>query len=201
MNDEDTPLYVAAVDGRADTVAALLAHGADPNEGSPQGTPLCAAACWGHADVVRALLAAGADPRRAIEGDYTPLEWAVLGLHEDVAVALLEAGADADGPGAPLVMAADRGALGIVRALLAHGADPARRGDDGETAREAAEGWVGADVERELTASLPPEGPIEVTRTPRADGTERVEVVRLREGVGAVMETGHAQIVALLGNG
>ncbi|RKQ86769.1 ankyrin repeat protein [Solirubrobacter pauli] len=201
MNDEETPLYVAAVDGQVDEVAALLAAGADADEESAQGTPLCAAACWGHADVVRALLAAGADPQRAAEDDFTPLEWAVLGLHEEAAVALVEGGADPNGPGAPLVLAADRGALGVVRALLAHGADPSQRDEEGQTAREAAAGWVGADVEQELIASLSGDGPVELTRTPRAGGTERIEAFRPSAGVGAAIETGHAQIVALLGNG
>lgn len=201
MDDEDTPLYRAAIDGQVDAVAALLAAGADPNQESVQGTPLCAAACWGHAQVVRALLAAGADPQRAQDDDFTPLEWAVLGLHTEAAEALLAGGADADGPGAPLVLAADRGALGVVRALLAHGADPARRDEEGQTALEAAEGWAGVDAERELIAALSGEGPVEVTRTPCAGGTERIEAFRPSEGAGAVIETGHAQIVALLANG
>ena len=202
MNDEDTPLYAAAVDGQADEVAALLAAGADPNEESVQGTPLCAAACWGHTAVVRALLAAGADPELAQEHDFTPLEWAALGLHTDTAQALLEGGADANGHGAPpLVLAADRGALGVVRALLAHGADPSRRDDDGQTALDAAEDWAGVHVEAELVAALPGDGPVEVTRTLRDGGTERIEVMRPSAGHSAVIETGHAQIVALLGNG
>ncbi|MDA0178731.1 ankyrin repeat domain-containing protein [Solirubrobacter phytolaccae] len=195
-----TPLYDAALDGDAAEVQALLAAGAAPDEGDEDGTPLCAAACWSHTDAVRALLAGGAAPDYA-ENDLTPLVYAALRLDAATAVALLEAGANPNGEGAPLVRAAGRGALGVVRALLAHGADPALRDADGQTALEAAEAWVGEDVEQALVASLPGDGPVEVTREPLEDGTERIEVVRVEEGAVGELGTGHAQIVALLGNG
>ncbi|MER8092530.1 ankyrin repeat domain-containing protein [Streptomyces goshikiensis] len=93
-----TPLYAAAVEGRAGAVRLLLAHGADPDAesgGLTEGTPLCAAACWGRTETVRALLAYGADPGLREDGGTgpAPLEWAVRDGHEGVARLLREAGA------------------------------------------------------------------------------------------------------------
>ncbi|MET8975035.1 ankyrin repeat domain-containing protein [Streptomyces sp. NPDC004539] len=97
--DGTTPLYAAAVQGRAEAARLLLAAGAPPDEESAgpgaEGTPLCAAACWGHTGTVRVLLAHGADPgRREDRGTgRTPLEWARAGSHEETAAVLLAAGA------------------------------------------------------------------------------------------------------------
>lgn len=94
-----TPLYAAAVQGRADTAALLLEAGAPPDAESAglgaEGTPLCAAACWGYLDAVRVLLAHGADPglREDHGTGLTPLEWATAGSHEETAAVLRAAGA------------------------------------------------------------------------------------------------------------
>jgi ankyrin repeat protein len=62
VDDEGrTALHHAAMDGHAETVARLLADGADPSVPDDDGwTPLHAAAAAHHADVCVALLAAGA---------------------------------------------------------------------------------------------------------------------------------------------
>ncbi|TDD36432.1 ankyrin repeat domain-containing protein [Actinomadura sp. KC06] len=64
-NDKgDTLLMLAAYHGRAETVRALAARGADPERANDRGQrPLAGAVFKREADVVRALLDAGADPR------------------------------------------------------------------------------------------------------------------------------------------
>ncbi|MFJ9722698.1 ankyrin repeat domain-containing protein [Streptomyces sp. NPDC101209] len=94
-----TPLYEAAVNGRAAIVRLLLAAGAPPDAESggigAEGTPLCAAACWGHTEVVRELLAHGADPslREDHGTGWSPLRWAEHGPHPGTAALLTAAGA------------------------------------------------------------------------------------------------------------
>jgi peptidoglycan/LPS O-acetylase OafA/YrhL len=70
-----TPLALAAMEGDADVVAALLDAGAavDGRNGNG-GTPLHAAAFMGQADVVDLLLARGADPAATTTAGDTPLQ-------------------------------------------------------------------------------------------------------------------------------
>ena len=90
-----TPLLFAARTGDLASARLLLAAGADPNETAPAGTSaLVVAAHSGHGALAAALLDAGADASASRAG-YAPLHAAVL-----------------------------RGDAELVRALLAHGADP-----------------------------------------------------------------------------
>ncbi|OAR24116.1 serine/threonine protein kinase [Streptomyces sp. ERV7] len=94
-----TPLYEAAVNGRAEIARVLLTAGAAPDaeSGGPgaEGTPLCAAACWAHVETVRVLLTHGADPSLREDGGtgWSPLEWALHGSHAETAALLGSAGA------------------------------------------------------------------------------------------------------------
>ncbi|WP_329170369.1 ankyrin repeat domain-containing protein [Streptomyces decoyicus] len=209
----ETPLYLAAVSGQTDMVRLLLEAGATPDvESRGEGTaglPLCAAACWDHSGAVRELLAHGADPdRREDDGtSYTALMWAATGGHQRTAELLLEARADPDagcGERTPLMAAAERGSIAVVRALLRHGADPHRTDEQGRTASDMALERCGKDVESELRerAGVVPDARYEVRRSPRAEGTELVELtVSSPDGTGGASwlgETGHALIAAVL---
>jgi len=95
-----TPLTLAATNGHAEVVRALLKGGAGHGAVDTRGAPaLFYAASAGHARVVRALLAAGADVdfrvREPYEGMVTPLVAAAEGGHRDVVEALLAGGANA----------------------------------------------------------------------------------------------------------
>ncbi|MGI5219628.1 ankyrin repeat domain-containing protein [Nocardia sp. CA-290969] len=207
-----TPLYQASVDGCADLVRLLLAHGADPNRPSAvveEGLPLCAAACWNHVGVVSALLTAGADPdlceppHPQQQGPGTPpLLWAASNGHLETVDLLLAAGADPNIAGTPLTRAAGRGCYGIVRSLLAHGADPRRTDHEGHTAATIAAGLANADLVAVLADQPGWSGrAYTVERTPAGDGTERI-TLRYTDAAGGGGETsiqnGHAAIAALL---
>ena len=102
LDDDYTPLAVAAREGRADIVRALLEAGADPRRtiGLFGGTALHEASYFGHAEVVRTMTGARgrADVRPAelaapgVLNGMTPLHDAVWHGHEDAARALVEAG-------------------------------------------------------------------------------------------------------------
>ena len=93
-----TPLLFAARAGDAASAGVLLDAGAEPNDALPDGTSaLVLAAHSGHGDVAALLLDKGADPN-AFGTGYTALHAAVL-----------------------------RSDLTLVKALLAHGADPDMR--------------------------------------------------------------------------
>src|SRR5579859_7828690 len=90
-----TPLLFAARNGDAESAKLLLAAGADANDSLPDGTSaLVLAAHSGQGNVAIALLEKGADPN-AMGSGYTAMHAAVL-----------------------------RSDLKLVKALLAHGADP-----------------------------------------------------------------------------
>lgn len=205
--DGTTPLYRAAVNGAADLVRLLLAHGADPNlpgGAADEGLPLCAAACWNHVDTVAALLAGGADPDLPEPGHpeqtgpgSTPLLWAAGNGHRDSVDLLLAAGADPNVPGTPLIAAARGGRYGIVRALVEHGADPALTNGEGHTAAAVAAELADRDPVA-LLAEQPwwRDSDFTVHRVPAGDGTE---LITLRDDHGeSSIQNGHSAIVTLL---
>ena len=82
MTDGPASLHVAARNGDAGTVTALLHAGADPRATDSDGsTPLHWAAQYGHVESVAALLDAGADPRATGGDGWTPLHVAARDGH------------------------------------------------------------------------------------------------------------------------
>ena len=105
-DDDYTPLAIAAREGRADIVRALLEAGADPRRviGLFLGKALHEASYFGHAEVVRTMTdgrersdvrASELDAQGAYNG-MTPLHDAVWHGHLEAARALVEAGARLD---------------------------------------------------------------------------------------------------------
>ena len=107
-------------------------------------TPLLFAARRGDAASARLLVAAGADVNRAAASGTSPLVVAAHSGHGTLAAFLLSAGADpgaADAGYAALHAAVLRGDPPLVRALLAHGADPDAVLVRGTPARRVSADW------------------------------------------------------------
>ncbi len=137
--------HEAAAMGDLDQVRGLLAEGARVDERAADGfTALHLAAFFGHEDVAGVLLKNGADANAVADNPskVRPLHSAVAAAAEAIAAALLDAGAEADaaqhGGWTALMSAAKHGHAGLVRRLVAAGADPDTEADDGQTARTLA---------------------------------------------------------------
>jgi len=132
-------LFVAATDGGADLVGALITAGADTNAVLPSGqTVLMTAVRGGNVDVVKRLLAGGAKPNtvQASKGQNA-LMWAVAEGKLDVTQALIDGGADvhvrSKSGFSPLMFAAREGDVAIAKILLAAGDDLNASANDGST--------------------------------------------------------------------
>jgi uncharacterized protein len=152
-----TPLLFAVVKGDAPSIKTLLAAGADPNHALPNGnTPLMVAVSRQRTLAAMALLEGGANPA-ARDGlmKNTPLHLAAQAGDVIVAKALLERKADpnartartvaapgrgggggfrggASGEQTPLMLAAASDHEDVMRVLVAAGADPLLRTQDGK---------------------------------------------------------------------
>jgi ankyrin repeat protein len=146
----DTPLHVAAALGHERIAALLIEHGAKIDaRNTRKETPLHLAAATASRKVVRLLLEAGARAAAASGARDTPLHECAGradAQHARIAIAtaLLDAGCPIDAANrsgqTALWRAAANGDLGVVRKLLARGANPSRRakGQQG-TALDAAQ--------------------------------------------------------------
>jgi ankyrin repeat protein len=107
-------LHHAAMHGSAESIAALVALGADAKAADSDGTTaLVVAAAGGHLEAVRELLKHDNRPGYVAKYGWTPLIWAAYGDHEPVVKLLLERGAEYD-----VFTAAMRGDLARVKELV-----------------------------------------------------------------------------------
>lgn len=135
-------VFEAAAMGRVDLLESLLPVDRAPEPFAGDGfTPLHLAAYFRRLEVARWLLEKGADPNCAAENPshVRPLHSAVAANADAMVDLLLSFRADPDvrqaGGWTPLQAACHRGASAIARRLLAAGADPSLRADDGRDAR------------------------------------------------------------------
>jgi ankyrin repeat protein len=135
-----TPLWLAAANGHALVVDALLHAGASPvtTRGESGESVLMIAAMGGHLPVVERLLLGGAQPnaKDTIRGQ-TALMWAAAEGHANVVRVLVEAGADINAESStqltPLMFAIRAGHIEAATTLLDLGANLTARGSDGTT--------------------------------------------------------------------
>ena len=150
-DDGATPLMVAAVSGRHETVRILIEARADMNEAGPCGiTALCLAARHGWEEVTLSLIRAAADVDKAMQGGITPLWLAMHGNHLDAAELVIEAGADTNQSGwlgyTPLHLASVYGSRYMASLLLEARADADAVTVSGRTALIIAASWGHTDV-------------------------------------------------------
>jgi ankyrin repeat protein len=138
--DGTTPLHWAVQQDRLDTVATLIAAGANVNAKNRYGiTPLVLAATTGNAAIVKTLLHAGADPRVVVPETGSVLIVAARTGSPEVIKSLLASGADANlaerySGQTALMWATAEGHSEAVKALIAGGGSVNAKARDEKTA-------------------------------------------------------------------
>src|SRR5262245_22369688 len=217
-----TALSFAAVKNDAKSVQSLIAAGADPNTKLPDGTPvLVAAASFRSGEAAAALVDGGAEVKVADRRGNTPLHTAAQIGDVELIKKLLARGADPNARNAkalargggggggpfrapageisPLHVAARSNQLEIMKLLVAAGADPKLKGEDGTTLLMQAAGSTNvAVVEFAYTLDPDVKGVTESSATvihaavtgvgPAADQKEICKVIRFLAEKGAPLD-------------
>lgn len=184
---DEPALHKAAALGHVEEVRRLIASGHSVNEVDPDTgrTPLHAAASRVQVGTMTALLAAGADIDRLDNLGISPLGVAAGDQSDDGVELLIRAGADVNAGlnDTPVSEAAIFGNIHSLKRLIAAGADPNHRDDDGWTVlMHAVDGGRVDSVEVLLGAGADP--------TARAsDGHSVLDIARSRKS---------AEVLALL---
>lgn len=133
-------LFEAAALGKVERLRALLDAGESANTFAPDGmTPLGLACFFGQPDSARLLLARGADVNAASQNPMkvAPLHAAVAGKNPEVIDLILSSNANVNAKQqqgwTAIHSAAMHGDLALLEKLLARGADPMVKNDDGKT--------------------------------------------------------------------
>jgi ankyrin repeat protein len=141
-----SPLMAAASSGDVETTQLLLDSGADVNAATVcNDTALIFASQEGHMEIVKLLLRRGADVNAQMSYGFTSLSWAALNGQLEVVKTLVDRGAHLyprpRNALMPLTMAAAAyegipldTRLGIMKVLIANGADVNAEDDKGQTA-------------------------------------------------------------------
>jgi ankyrin repeat protein len=141
-----TALIVASTSGHDEIVALLLEHNANPNARDQSGSaPLVNAVYFGHTKTVKLLLAketlSGQSKLEKQDGEELLLLASGLG-HTDIVRTMIDFGISANARGlkqrTALMAAAAFNRAGIVKILLAKGANPDAQDKDGNTAYDVA---------------------------------------------------------------
>lgn len=145
-----TPIMLAAQGGHAETVQAIIDHGAQLDTARAGGmTALMFAAQSGSGDTLMAMLNAGASRDIKTERGRGTLFFAAQGGDVRCVEILLESGEDANaadaGGVAPLMVAAEAARTDAVLALLDAGADAFATDALGKTALDRVDGRTDAD--------------------------------------------------------
>jgi ankyrin repeat protein len=154
-HSDSTALHYAADGGRSEVIKELLRYHADANAKNADGmTPLMWAANRGDVSSITALLDAGANPAaKSDDGKTTVWDRAIFsqGRGIDVVRLLIDRRADINLPNGdgrtPLNFAILKRDIAIVRTLLANGANPNARDNDGVSLLRMTQLCLGNDEE------------------------------------------------------
>ena len=152
------PLYIAARNGRVDTVRALLQRGADVGQPTTLlETALHGASRDGRTAVITVLLDHGAEVNTVDSSDQSPLWVASKGGHIDAIKICLDHGADlnkVNGFGeTPMYVAAERGHVEALKVFIDRGGDVNTANRIGETPMWTASVYGHAEAIRILLAA------------------------------------------------
>jgi ankyrin repeat protein len=140
-SETDRAIVGAAGKGENQRLLELIQGGADINAVALDGwTPLTVAIANGHVETASLLISHGADVNKPDTSGNCPLYWASSYGRLAVVHKLVAKGATVDCPSGfdPLITATVGNREEVVRLLLAKGANPDKKGREGESARELA---------------------------------------------------------------